>query len=215
MRSIDSPRPVMDVKDILLWRDVKVTAIVFVSGFVLLICLTQFSVVSVLTNIALVCLAPMLALRLLLTARSAFLRTEFEHPLKAYLSKDIEVSKDKADFVGEKVSGFAVAMSTKLRALFLVDDLADSLKLLIALYVISYVAQWFSGITLTFIAFIGAFTIPKIYDMYGTEINSCLGKIKSAVEDATGKITSKVPKGTKNPADKETQEENDNDKKVS
>lgn len=77
-----SLQPVMDVKDILLWRDVKVTAIVFVSGFVLLICMTQFSVVSVLTNIALVCLAPMLALRLLMTARSAFLRSEFEHPLK-------------------------------------------------------------------------------------------------------------------------------------
>lgn len=77
-----SPEPAMDVKDILLWRDVKVTAIVFVSGFVLLICMTQFSVVSVLTNIALVCLAPMLALRLLMTARSSFLRSEFEHPLK-------------------------------------------------------------------------------------------------------------------------------------
>nr|XP_058951279.1 reticulon-1-A-like [Pocillopora verrucosa] len=210
---LSSPEPAMDVKDILLWRDVKVTAIVFVSGFVLLICMTQFSVVSVLTNIALVCLAPMLALRLLMTARSAFLRIEFEHPLKAYLSRDIEVSKDKADLVGEKVSGFAVAMTTKLRALFLVDDLPASLKLLVALYVLSYVAQWFSGITLTFMAFIGAFTIPKIYDMYETEINSCLGKIKSAVEDATGKIASKMPKGTTNPASKETQE--DNDKKAS
>lgn len=72
----------MDVKDILLWRDVKVSAVVFVSGFVLLVCLTQFSVVSVVTNTALICLAPMLALRLLLTARSAFLKSEFEHPLK-------------------------------------------------------------------------------------------------------------------------------------
>lgn len=203
------------MKDILLWRDVKVSAIVFVSGFVLLVCLTQFSVVSVLTNIALVCLAPMLALRLLLTARSAFLRSEFEHPLKAYLSKDIEVSKDKADQLGEKVAGFAVSITTKLRALFLVDDLSDSLKLLVALYVLSYVAQWFSGITLTFTAFIGAFTVPKVYDRYQTEINSCLGKIKSAVEDATGKITSKVPQGTATPNDKETHEEHDNDKKAS
>lgn len=72
----------MDVKDILLWRDIKVSAIVFVSGFVLLVCLTQFSVVSVITNIALICLAPMLALRLLLTARSAVSKSEFEHPLK-------------------------------------------------------------------------------------------------------------------------------------
>ena len=37
----------------------------------------------------------------------------------------------KADLVGEKVSGFAVAMTTKLRALFLVDDLPASLKVCI------------------------------------------------------------------------------------
>ncbi|KAL9951046.1 hypothetical protein ACROYT_G043639 [Oculina patagonica] len=161
----------------------------------------------------------MLALRLLLTARSAFLRSEFEHPLKSYLSKDIEVSKDKADQLGEKVAGYAVSMITKLRGLFLVDDLSESMKLLVGLYVLSYVAQWFSGITLIFIAFIGAFTIPKVYDMYQTEINSCVGKIKSAVEDATDKIASKVPlakgKEATIPNDKEAHEENDNDKKTS
>jgi len=209
----------MDIKDILLWHDVKVSAIVFVSGFVLLVCLTQFSVVSVFTNIALVCLAPMLALRVLLTARSAFLRSEFEHPLKSYLSKDIEVSKDKADQLGEKVAEFAVSMTTKLRALFLVDDLSDSLKLLIGLYVLSYVAQWFSGITLIFMAFIGAFTIPKIYDVYKTDIDSCVTKIKSAVEDATSKITSKIPlakgKETSTSNDKEIHDDNDSDKKTS
>ena len=37
----------------------------------------------------------------------------------------------KADLVGEKVSGFAVAMTTKLRELFLVDDLPASLKVCI------------------------------------------------------------------------------------
>ena len=37
----------------------------------------------------------------------------------------------KADLVGEKVSGFAAAMTTKLRALFLVDDLPASLKVCI------------------------------------------------------------------------------------
>ena len=39
-----------------------------------------------------------------------------------------KIFPQQADLVGENVSGFAVAMSTKLRALFLVDDLADSLK---------------------------------------------------------------------------------------
>ncbi|CAH3134967.1 unnamed protein product [Porites lobata] len=206
----------MDVKDILLWRDVKVSAVVFVSGFVLLVCLTQFSVVSVITNTALICLAPMLALRLLLTARSAFLKSEFEHPLKVYLSKDIEVSKDKADLVGEKVAEIAVCLTSKLKRLFLVEDLSESLKLLIVLYILSYVAQWFSGITLTFIAFVGAFTVPKVYDIYHGEIDSCIAKINQAIEDMTGKITSKVPmvKGKEIPTP-DDQNSEDNDKKTS
>lgn len=208
----------MDVKEILLWHDIKVSAIVFVSGFVLLVCLTQFNVISVITNIALICLAPMLALRLLLTARSGFSKSEFEHPLKAYLSKDIEVPKDKADKVGEKVAELAVAFTTKLRSLFLVDDLSASLKLLVALYILSYVAQWFSGITLTFIAFIGAFTIPKIYDMYRTEIDSCVDKIKSAIDDVTKKISAKVPMAKQKEAsttNSNDHEHEDNDKKQS
>jgi len=99
----------MDIKDILLWHDVKVSAIVFVSGFVLLVCLTQFSVVSVFTNIALVCLAPMLALRVLLTARSAFLRSEFEHPLKYVLcSWYIHLNKLTALFLSQHYSYLAL-----------------------------------------------------------------------------------------------------------
>ena len=42
-----------------------------------------------------------------------------------------KISPYKADLVGEKVSGFAVAMTTKLRELFLVDDLPASLKVCI------------------------------------------------------------------------------------
>ena len=34
----------------------------------------------------------------------------------------------QADLLGEKVAEFAVSMTTKLRGLFLVDDLSDSLK---------------------------------------------------------------------------------------
>ncbi|XP_015768292.1 PREDICTED: reticulon-1-A-like [Acropora digitifera] len=191
----------MDVKDILLWRDIKVSAIVFVSGFVLLVCLTQFSVVSVITNIALICLAPMLALRLLLTARSAVSKSEFEHPLKAYLSKDIQVPK-------EKVCRFPLCFKKTF-----------SPQLLVVLYILSYIALWFSGITLSFIGFIGAFIVPKIYDMYQTEIDSCMRKIKSAVDEVLQKITAKVPatkqKEASTPDSKDNLEHNDNDKKMS
>ncbi|CAH3174473.1 unnamed protein product, partial [Porites evermanni] len=95
-----------------------------------------------------------------------------------------------ADQVGEKVAEIAVCLTSKLKRLFLVEDLSESLKLLIVLYILSYVAQWFSGITLTFIAFVGAFTVPKVYDIYHGEIDSCMAKINQAIEDMTGNVDS-------------------------
>lgn len=72
----------MDVKEILLWYDIKVFVIVFVSGFVLLVCLIQFNVISVIINIVFICFVFMLVLRLLLIVRLGFLKSEFEYLFK-------------------------------------------------------------------------------------------------------------------------------------
>lgn len=44
------------------------------------------------------------------------------------LTNFFQIFPQKVDLVGKKVSGFAIAMTTKLGALFLVEDLPDSLK---------------------------------------------------------------------------------------
>ncbi|XP_031565481.1 reticulon-1-A-like [Actinia tenebrosa] len=187
-------------RDIILWRDIKVTTIVFVSGFIFLVCLTQFSLLTVLSTSSMVILVPMLVLRLLFTARSAFWKTEFKHPFHSYLDKDINVSKDNATRFGEKAAEYVANLAENIRSLLLVEDLADSVKLLMLLYILSYVAQWFSGVTLTFVAFIGLFTIPKIYDMYKVEINKALEKIQKAIDDLLDKINAAVPVSRGKPA---------------
>ena len=66
--------------------------------------------------------------------RSCLERVEIAKSLNFSIIKLIlffQISPYKADLVGEKVSGFAVAMTTKLRELFLVDDLPASLKVCI------------------------------------------------------------------------------------
>ncbi|KXJ18080.1 reticulon-1-A [Exaiptasia diaphana] len=191
-------------RDIILWRDIKVTTIVFVSGFVFLVCLTQFSLLTVLSTTSMIALVPMLVLRLLFSARSAFWKTEFKHPLHSYLNKDINVSKDKADDIGEKAASYFAHYAVCARNLFLVADLADSVKLLIVLYFLSYIASWFSGITITFMAFIGLFTIPKIYDMYKPEINKAMETIRKAIDDLLDKINAAVPVGKPSKDDKKS-----------
>ena len=44
------------------------------------------------------------------------------------LTNFFQIFSLKVDLVGKKVSGFAIAMTTKLGALFLMEDLPDSMK---------------------------------------------------------------------------------------
>ena len=44
------------------------------------------------------------------------------------LTNFFQIFSLKVDLVGKKVSGFAIAMMTKLGALFLMEDLPDSMK---------------------------------------------------------------------------------------
>ncbi|XP_010726018.2 reticulon-3-like [Meleagris gallopavo] len=51
-----------------------------------------------------------------------------------------------------------------LLRLFLVEDLVDSLKLAVAMWLMTYVGAVFNGITLLILAELLAFTLPPVYE---------------------------------------------------
>ena len=68
--------------DILYWRDVKITAAIFVSCILLLTSFNHFTVVTVLTYLLMLALVPPLIYRLAVSAKAAVLKTECEHPFR-------------------------------------------------------------------------------------------------------------------------------------
>ena len=70
------------VKDLLLWRDVKKSGVVFGSGFVLLVSLALFSVLSVVAYLALVVLTITVSFRLYKSVLAAVQKTGDGHPFK-------------------------------------------------------------------------------------------------------------------------------------
>ncbi|XP_053239632.1 reticulon-4 isoform X2 [Podarcis raffonei] len=181
------------VVDLLYWRDVKKTGVVFGASLFLLLSLTVFSIVSVVAYIALVLLSVTISFRIYKGVIQAIQKSEEGHPFRAYLDKDVAVSEELVQKYSHMVLGHFNNTVKELRRLFLVDDLVDSLKFAVLMWVFTYVGALFNGLTLLILALISLFSIPIIYEKHQVQIDHYLGLVNKNVKDAVAKIQAKIP----------------------
>ena len=67
------------------------------------------------------------------------------------MSKDIQLARTKLN-----------ASLVKLCRLFLVENMLDSIKFGLSLWVLTYIGSWFNAMTLVLMSWVGLFTIPKV-----------------------------------------------------
>ncbi|NWX17442.1 RTN4 protein, partial [Aegotheles bennettii] len=116
------------VVDLLYWRDIKKTGVVFGASLFLLLSLTVFSIVSVTAYIALALLSVTISFRIYKGVIQAIQKSDEGHPFRAYLDSDVAVSEELIQKYSNVVLGHINGTVKELRRLFLVDDLVDSLK---------------------------------------------------------------------------------------
>ncbi|KAG8448456.1 hypothetical protein GDO86_015519 [Hymenochirus boettgeri] len=135
------------VKDLLYWRDTPRSAGCLTGVTLTLLCLSQFSVISVLSYGCLVILSATLTLRLYTKLLGALKRGNGANPFQQYLDADLTLTTKQAEAITTRaLSLFSTTICT-LRSLFLVEDVKDSLKFLLILYLFTYVGAVFNGIT--------------------------------------------------------------------
>nr|XP_056709894.1 reticulon-4 isoform X1 [Euleptes europaea] len=181
------------VVDLLYWRDVKKTGVVFGASLFLLLSLTVFSIVSVVAYIALGLLTVTISFRIYKGVIQAIQKSDDGHPFRAYLDKDVAVSEELVQKYSHVVLGHFNNTIKELRRLFLVDDLVDSLKFAVLMWVFTYVGALFNGLTLMIMAVISLFSIPVIYEKHQVQIDHYLGLVNKNVKDAVTKIQDKIP----------------------
>ncbi|NXB91846.1 RTN4 protein, partial [Vidua chalybeata] len=116
------------VVDLLYWRDIKKTGVVFGASLFLLLSLTVFSIVSVTAYIALALLSVTISFRIYKGVIQAIQKSDEGHPFRVYLDSDVAVSEELIQKYSNVVLGHVNGTVRELRRLFLVDDLVDSLK---------------------------------------------------------------------------------------
>uniref|UniRef100_A0A3B4AQR7 Reticulon n=1 Tax=Periophthalmus magnuspinnatus TaxID=409849 RepID=A0A3B4AQR7_9GOBI len=80
-----------------------------------------------------------------------------------------------------------------LRRLFLVEDLVDSIKFAVLMWILTYVGALFNGLTLVILAVVAAFSCPIIYEKHQGQIDHYLALVNNQIKDIVGKIQAKVP----------------------
>uniref|UniRef100_A0A8C3U7L5 Reticulon n=1 Tax=Catharus ustulatus TaxID=91951 RepID=A0A8C3U7L5_CATUS len=190
---LSSPAAPPSVVDLLYWRDIKKTGVVFGASLFLLLSLTVFSIVSVTAYIALALLSVTISFRIYKGVIQAIQKSDEGHPFRAYLDSDVAVSEELIQKYSNVVLGHVNGTVRELRRLFLVDDLVDSLKFAVLMWVFTYVGALFNGLTLLILALISLFSVPVIYERHQAQIDHYLGLVNKNVKDAMAKIQAKIP----------------------
>ncbi|XP_008319621.1 reticulon-4a isoform X6 [Cynoglossus semilaevis] len=179
--------------DLLYWRDVKTTGVVFGAALLLLLSLSVCSIVSVCSYIGLALLSVTICFRIYKGILQAIQKSDEGHPFKQYLDKDVALSEDAVHKYSDMALGKLNKIILELRHLFLVEDLVDSIKFAILMWLLTYVGALFNGLTIVILAVIGLFSCPIIYEKHQTQIDHYVGLVNNQIKDVVGKIQAKVP----------------------
>jgi hypothetical protein len=189
MKNVD-PR----VVDLVMWRDVKKTAVVFSSLLVGLASLSLFSVLSVAAYFGLVILTISIGLRLYTHVMSMMNKTtDPVTPFKKCLEYDLTITPERVHEFADSAAEHLTKIAENLRRLFLVENVVDSVKFGLILWLLTYVGAWFNGLTLLIMGTIIHFTVPKFYTTYKDQIDHYAHIGCSKVSDIWKKVQEKVP----------------------
>ncbi|XP_077341662.1 reticulon-4 isoform X4 [Lithobates pipiens] len=189
-----------EVVDLLYWRDIKKSGLVFGASLFLLLSLTVFSIVSVSAYIALALLSVTISFRIYKGVLQAIQKSEEGHPFKSYLDSNVAVSEEIVNKYSNVALGHVNCTLKELRRLFLVEDLVDSLKFAVLMWVFTYIGALFNGLTLLILALISLFSIPVIYERHQTQVDHYIALISKNFNNVKDLILAKVP-GLKRKAD--------------
>ncbi|XP_021562186.1 reticulon-3 [Carlito syrichta] len=183
----------LSVHDLIFWRDVKKTGFVFGTTLIMLLSLAAFSVISVISYLILALLSVTISFRVYKSVIQAVQKSEEGHPFKAYLDVDITLSSEAFhNYMNAAMLHVNRALKLIIR-LFLVEDLVDSLKLAVFMWLMTYVGAVFNGITLLILAELLIFSVPIVYEKYKTQIDHYVGIARDQTKAVVEKIQAKLP----------------------
>ncbi|KAF4111460.1 reticulon-3 isoform X1 [Onychostoma macrolepis] len=183
----------LTVNDLVHWRDPKKSGVVFGVSLLLLLSLAAFSVISVVSYLLLALLCVTISFRIYKSVIQAVQKSSDGHPFKALMEKDVSVPPETFRKHVDSCLTHVNRVLKKMSRLFLVEDLVDSLKLAVVMWLLTYVGAVFNGITILILADILLFSVPPIYEKNKTQIDRYIDIARTQVNTTIAKLQEKLP----------------------
>jgi len=179
-----------DLRDHLVyWRNPLESGVVFGSVLTFLVAIQYVSLISVVGNLFLALVTSTVTFRLYKSVLTALNKTQDKsHPFQRYLDADVELPLERVLALTEDSVNFFNGIITKLKNIYLVENFLESLKFAAAMYLLTFVGRLVNMVTLLIMAWVVAFSWPRIYQDNQTKIDEALAPIKVKVEELTSKL---------------------------
>ncbi|XP_030218382.1 reticulon-2b [Gadus morhua] len=149
--------------DLLYWRSLPQTGVVFTGLVVVLASMFQLSTITVLSHLLLALMGLTTAVRLYYKLLELLRWNPGLHPFQSQLDEDGTLTDEATVAVVEgAVLRIAFAL-TELKRLVFIGSVVDSIKFAVFLYLLTHVGVATSGLTLVMAGVITAFSVPLLY----------------------------------------------------
>ena len=100
-----------------------------------------------------------------------------------YLEVEVTPPEERVHQMVDVMLKHVNAVLRKMRSVFLVEDIVDSLKFVVLFWCLTYVGAWFNGLTLVILAYLAAFSLPVVYEMHKTQVDQAIAVGVKQVHD--------------------------------
>ncbi|XP_037631244.1 reticulon-2a isoform X3 [Sebastes umbrosus] len=178
-----SPSQILQVMDLIYWKDTERTGMILTGLVVGLLSLFQLSIITVVSTVCLAVMCFTISVRIYYQVLYILSWGDGEHPFKSYLDLDISFSGEEADTYMQKVIVIALSAVDSLKGLFFVGNLFESAKLLVLMYLVTYLGDLCNGLTLLIISVIALFSLPLFYRQRQDQVEVFIAKIQANIDN--------------------------------
>ncbi|XP_059186874.1 reticulon-2a [Centropristis striata] len=171
------------VMDLIFWKDTERTGMILTGLVVGLLALFQLSIITVVSTVSLAVMCFTISVRIYYQVLYILSWGDGQHPFKSYLDMDISFSGEEADLYMQKAIVMAVSAVESLKGLFFVKNLLESIKLLVLMYLVTYLGDLCNGLTLLIISVIAVFSLPLFYRQRQEQVDSVIAKIQANIDN--------------------------------
>merc|ERR1711981_845791 len=170
------------VRSLLYWDNPRDSGIVCGSLLVCLLAVRYISLISVIGNLSLALVTATMSFRIYKSVLAAVNKNQEGHPFKAFLDVDIRIPEAQLTSAVENAGARVNGLLAALKAIILVENIVESAKFALGMYLVSYLGALMTG-----------FTLPRIYKDNQAKIDEALLPLLTKYEELAGKVSAALP----------------------